>query len=373
MLALGGALAVHSAINLSKASGFIIRAAGMKGRWAGYLGSFRTHSVTTRDIAIPTRWGLIRARVYVPEGGSSRASLLTPGVHALGMEEPRLVKLAHDLSAGGMTVITPELPDLLEYRITPRLTDLIEDAVMWSIAQPGIARDGKIGIMGISFAGGLSMVAAGRPAIRDHVAFVLSFGGHGDFKRVLRYLCTGLQADGVIRPPHDYGVVLILLNIVDRLVPVEQIDPLREAIRRFLWASHVDMMDKPKAQQIFEHAREMEKSLPEPARGLMHAVNTRDVAALGPRLSPRLVGFGDEPALSPERSPAPLCPVYLLHGAGDNVIPAIESSSLARHLDDGAKVHLLITPLITHAEMDRRKSALDVWRLVRFWERLFSE
>ena len=47
--------------------------------------------------------------------------------------------------------------------------------------------------MGISFAGGLSMVAAGRPAIRDRLAFVFSFGGHGDLPRVLRYLCTGLE------------------------------------------------------------------------------------------------------------------------------------------------------------------------------------
>ena len=29
-----------------------------------------------------------------------------------GIDEPRLVKLARDLSAGGLTVLTPELPDL---------------------------------------------------------------------------------------------------------------------------------------------------------------------------------------------------------------------------------------------------------------------
>ena len=51
-------------------------------------------------------------------------------------------------------------------------------------------------MMGISFAGGLSIVAAGRPALRDHVAVVLSLGGHGDLPRTLRYLCTGIQADG---------------------------------------------------------------------------------------------------------------------------------------------------------------------------------
>ena len=71
-------------------------------------------------------------------------------------------------------------------------------------------------MMGISFAGGLSIVAAGRPALRDRVAVVLSLGGHGDLPRTLRYLCTGIQPDGERLPPHDYGVVIILLGVADR-------------------------------------------------------------------------------------------------------------------------------------------------------------
>jgi pimeloyl-ACP methyl ester carboxylesterase len=189
----------------------------------------------------------------------------------------------------------------------------------------------------------------------------------------LRFLCTGVQADGSARRPHDYGVVIIALNIAESLVPAGQVEPLRQAIRRFLWASHVDIEDHNKAQTIFAQAQALEIALPEPARNIMHEINTRDVGALGPLLLPKLAGFGDNPALSPEKSPPPACPVYLLHGAGDNVIPAVESSFLAQHYRDQATVHLLITPLITHAEMDQRGSALDVWRLVRFWQLLFRE
>ena len=39
----------------------------------------------------------------------------------------------------------------------------------------------------------------------------------------------------------------------------------------------------------------------------------------------------------------------------------------------GLEVHLLETPLITHAEVDRRSTAMDVWRLVRFWTELLEE
>ena len=66
--------------------------------------------------------------------------------------------------------------------------------------------------------------------------------------------------------------------------------------------------------------------------------------------------------------------MYLLHGADDNVVPAIESTLLARELRaKGVDVHLLETPLITHAEVDRRSTPMDVWRLVRFWTELLEE
>ncbi len=114
--------------------------------------------------------------------------------------------------SGGTPVVTAEVPDLLRYRITPALTDAIEDAAAWTADQPALASDGKVGVFGISFAGGLSIAAAGRPRVRDRVAYVLSFGGHGNLGRVVRYLCTGQQPDGAYRKPHDYGVVVALMQ-----------------------------------------------------------------------------------------------------------------------------------------------------------------
>jgi len=79
-------------------------------------------------------------------------------------------------------------------------------------------------------------------------------------------------------------------------------------------------------------------------------------------------------ALSPSRSSPPSCPVFLLHGADDNVIPAIESVLLARELRSrGVVVHQLATPLITHAEVDRSAAASAFWNLVKFWGDLLAE
>lgn len=351
---------------------FVVRAAGLQGAWAQGLAGWQAQPFTVSELELPSRHGPVRARLYRPQQPRGRTVLLTPGVHADGVAELRLVKLAGDLAAGGLTVVTPELPDLLRYQITPRLPDMLEDAATWVVAQPSLAPDGRVGFIGISFAGGLSVVAAGRPALHDKVAFTLSFGGHGDLPRVLRYLCTGIQPGGQRRPPHDYGVVVVLLNVADRLVPPEQVEPLRRGILTFLRASHEAMVDAHKAEATFARARAMQAELPEPAATLLGYVSSRNVEALGPLLLPYVEGYAASPSLSPERSPPPSSPVLLLHGEGDNVIPAVESSLLARHLEPHTRVHLLITPLITHAEMDREVGLADLWRMVAFWSRVLE-
>jgi dienelactone hydrolase len=229
-------------------------------------------------------------------------------------------------------------------------------------------------MLGISFGGGLSIVAAGRPSIRDRVAFVMAFGGHADLPRTLRFLCTGVQPDGTTRAPHDYGLAIVLLNAADRAVPPAQVAPLRAAIHSYLEASRLDMVDKAAAAREFERAKSLATSLEEPSRTYMGYVNARDVVRLGPVLLQAMGTLGSEPALSPARSPVPAAPVYLLHGTDDNVVPAIESTLLGRELEkEKHPVHVLLTPLITHAEVDRRSTAEAVWQLIDFWARLLDE
>jgi len=171
----------------------------------------------------------------------------------------------------------------------------------------------------------------------------------------------------VKRPPHDYGVAVILLGIADRLVPADQAEPLRAAVRRFLWASHLDRVDKPQADREFAALRDLATQLPEPSATLVGYVNDRDVAHLGARLLPYVGAYGDAPALSPSKSPKPSAPVFLLHGTDDNVIPAIESERLADDLRGYAPVRLLLTDLISHTEADRPVHVGDLMKLAAFW------
>ena len=218
---------------------------------------------------------------------------------------------------------------------------------------------------GISFAGGLSVVAAGRPSLAGRLAFVFSFGGHANFQRVRPLPLLGRpsrrrRASTIRRrvpPPHDYGVAIVALDLAEQLVPGDQVEPLKTGI-----------LSVP--PRVAPGAVRPEEGRAGVRGGARDGGDDRragpDVPApgqragrrptLGPKLLPHVANLGDDPALSPDRSPAPDAPVFLLHGAEDNVVPALETLRLARHLEARTTVRVLLTPLISHAEVDRPAS-----------------
>ena len=370
----------------SRAAAVFVRMAHLEGRVTNAL-RWEREEVTIEMTTIGSRHGDLRTRLFIP-AHIRRAVTLVAGVNMLGIEEPRLYGLAYELASVGVAVVTPDTPDLKRFDITPRTTDMIEDSALWLSRQRRLTRDGRIGMVGISFSGSLSIVAAGRPALRDRVDFVFSFGGHGDFPRELRFLYSGkepaLPTSGgsgggqpagreAYRRPHDYGVVIILLDLADRVVPAGQVGPLREAILTYLLAGHYELIDKRLAKVTFDDALRLAEALPEPARTYMRQVNDRDVAALGQLVAPLLASLGGDPALSPERSAPPVCPIYLLHGTDDTVIPSIETLWLERYLKGKVPVRALLSGLITHAELDRQQDVREVWKLVDFFAELLRQ
>jgi dienelactone hydrolase len=365
---------------------FVIRAAEMQGT-PRRVADLDTTTVSAREISIPTRRGPMRARLYEPSGRHTRAALLTSGLHASGIDEPRLVRLAQQIAASHVAVVTPDIPELSRFEIAPAITDAIEDAGGWLASDPTLAPDRTAALMGISFSGGLSIIAAGRPSLANRVTYVFSLGGHDDLTRVLRYLCTGHEPRPVpnvqlgsattdttfVLPPHDYGVAVILLSVADRVVPSAQVERLRVGVRQYLWASALDGgVDKGRAPAEFERVRQTARALPEPSATLLRYVLARDVVHLGARLLPLIGSHGSADALSVSKSPKPLAPVFLLHGLADNVVPAVESEYLAEDLRGHAPVRLLLSGLISHAETDRPMHLGDVLQLAGFWGDLLS-
>ncbi|WP_157899543.1 hypothetical protein [Luteitalea pratensis] len=371
-LVLGGWIALSQS-RYGRAMSLLVRMGKVGGPLGRHVGAWQTTTVDRVMLSFTARHGARVARLYRPERVRTRPVLLSGGVHALGIDEPRLIAFAETLATSGTPVITPAFPDLKEYLVTPRLTDDIEDAALAMLAAPEVPphRDGRIGLLGISFAGGLSVIAAGRPSLRNRVAFVFSVGGHARLPGVMATLCAGRQSDGSIHKPHEYGAVILLTNMAEDVVPGAQVAPLRQAVHQFLHASHVDMFDKAQAAIDFQKARDLEAGLPPEARSFMHMVNERDALGLGARLLPFLDRWGQEAALSPVMSPAPSAPVFVMHAQGDDVIPDSEATALGDYLrSQGTPVRVHVTSLMSHAEVARAPTPAELVALVRMWAEL---
>lgn len=350
---------------------FLMDLAGYRGA-ARALVPIRPAPFTTHDTTFATRHDLVTARVYIPAARAAHTVVVFPGIHGGGVDEPRLALFCGRLASTGLRVVCAPLPELREFLITGDSTDEIEDITSAVAADPAMAPTGRVGLVGVSFGGGLALVAAGRPRLHGKLDVVVSVGGYGDLPRALRFLCTGALPDGTYRAPHDYGLAVIALGAVSRLVPDDQRPALARGIRTYLEASLDDSATHERANVLIADARRQDAALPEPSRDILAAILDRRVADVGHLLLPLIDDLASDPALSPERSPVTDAPVFLIHGEDDNVIPSTETPLVAADLQrrGHAPVSWLLTPLLAHADLGGRASPRDAWRLLDFWRRV---
>jgi pimeloyl-ACP methyl ester carboxylesterase len=356
-----------------RAAAFILDIAGVDDMRRSLL-PVQVYRVQTEDMSIATRHGAVPARLYRPELRGAPLAVVFPGVHGGGVDEARLVRLCGRLASTGVTVLCAPLPELRRFVVTRTSTDQIEDVTLWATGAPRLSANGRATLVGVSFAGGLVLVAAGRQSLDGRLDLVLSLGGYGDLPRTLRYLCTGELPDGTERTPHEYSLAVVALAGVQKLVPRAQADGLERGIRTYLEASLDRTPDRRDALRLVAAARAQAAALDEPARGVLTAVIDRNRRAIGRLMLPWIEELAADPALSPERSRAARSPVFLLHGLDDNVIPSSETPLVAEYLrrQRAAPVRALLTPLISHVGVVAAPSPMEAWTLVRFWREVFA-
>src|SRR5688572_4679464 len=120
VLVVGAGVAWAAAPYVS-ALALIVDISGREVTWRRWL-PVRVLPVDHEDIAVPTRHGPVTGRLYRPRVArpSLRTVLVVPGLHAEGVEEPRLDRLSTRLAGTGTTVLSLPLPDLRRFMLTPR-------------------------------------------------------------------------------------------------------------------------------------------------------------------------------------------------------------------------------------------------------------
>jgi pimeloyl-ACP methyl ester carboxylesterase len=342
-----------------------VRAASLLVRLAdpaahGLIAGAGRHDFDERDTTLAGT----RARIYMPVGVADPPGLvLVHGVHWKGIDEPRLKGFARTLAASGVAVVTPEIRELCDYRIEPASIHTIgESARAFSEQLGGV----KVGVMGLSFAGGLSLIAASDPRYETAFGFVVAVGAHDDLGRVLRFFVTdeALRPDGTTLRvhAHDYGTVVLEYSHVEDFFPPADVDAARDTLRLVL---HED----------FDAAREKAKALSPSAAEKMQHVLSHDTAALAPeltaeidRLTPRFAAVSPAAHLGHLRVPA-----FVLHGTTDRLIPPSESEWLAHDVPRGMLRDALVTGAIEHVGLERDTSLADRLSLVHFLGEVLEE
>ncbi|HEX7157491.1 MAG TPA: CocE/NonD family hydrolase, partial [Edaphobacter sp.] len=319
--------------------------------------------VLAKEVSFTVDGRIIRARSYSSARHSNAPALIVlHGVHHLGMDEPRLMGFAEAMASCGLRVLTPELPGIKDYHVDNESVKVIGESARWFAAQTG----GPVGVMGLSFSGGLALVAAANPEYRQSFKFVFAVGSQDAMEHVSEYYLTGreVRPDGTVEllPAHEYGPLVLEYEHLADYVPAGDIAAVQAVLREHLY--------EDKTAESLARAKLNSRQAAEATR-LMDSTS----AETRTRLAAANLKYAEEMrVLSPRgRLKEVTIPVFLLHGEADNIIPSAETLWMANELPGTSLRAMLISPVLSHLDMDRAQpGAIDQWRLLHFFAQVMQ-
>ena len=309
--------------------------------------------ISRRAVAIPAEKPGDRELAswfYLPPGGKPRVAwLVTPGLHFNGPDDPRLDRLCRILASSGAAVLAPSLPDHRALRVTPRSPGDLERAFDALVAQPELPRATRPAVFAISFGSLPALRLAAGERCRDRVRELVLFGGYADFTETIRYALTGLVEGKQIGRPDPLNKPVVFMNALDGIpdAPADR-EPLMAAWHSFCvqtWGR-----EEMKQGGWRDVAERLSASLSDTHRPLFRLGVGLDegTQAAGEAALARL----DTAFCDPSRGGLEgiRCPVHIVHGASDDVIPANQARKIAASLPAHVPVAVHLTGLYGHAD-----------------------
>jgi pimeloyl-ACP methyl ester carboxylesterase len=321
-------------------------------RWLGPWADDGGHpaGVRRRTVPVPPRASGDRpfeAWLYAPARRRPiGAYLIAPGLHYAGPADPRMDRFCRVLAAAGIVVLAPFLPDYTALRVRPEAVSDLDRAFDALRALPETP-PGRPGIFSISFGSLLALRLAASPARAEQVGAAVIFGGYADWEATVHFCLTG-EIDGRPHGRRDpLNQPVVFMNLIDALpgAPAEPA-PLLAAWRAYVEATW-GRQEMKEGGRHAEVARAMAANVPETLRPLFligcgaepggHALCAAALAQAAPAfLDPR-------PHLGDLR-----CPVHVIHGVDDDVIPYPQAHALAAALPPHVPRSVHVTGMYGH-------------------------
>ena len=273
------------------------------------------------------------------------ALLFVNGATPEGRMHPEVQNLARGLARAGYLVVVPDLPGLRNGEITEETVSSTLEAAR-ATANLSDARDGRVGLIGVSTGATLALVTAENPDMRDRISAVVGIAPYTDIRTVLNIATTGYYWDG------------------KRYVPYEADPFLSYVVARSLVANVPCETDR---EELRSELKDINRLDPNPLAGLRARPTTGDLCPEAQRIVKLLANEDPErfdelymelptkvreglDKLSPLAAGEHIvAPVELASAPHDNYFPASESSALASIVPNG---QVTITNALDHAEPD---------------------
>ena len=293
---------------------------------------------------------------YGPAGWSDATEphqvvVVVPGATPSGRRDRRVVGLSEAIARAGRVVVVPEL-EVYDETLVPTDIDRIGRVVR------ALAPDhGPVVLLGVSFGGSLSLVAAADPAVGANVSLVATFGAYADLGGVVQAATTGVSLVDGERFPWDG-------------------DPRAAAVVRDQVLGLLEAGQQAAVAKALEGEVDPE-NLHDELRAV-HDLLANDDPARTPQLLDRTPdAVGDRIAqVSPVHAGAALeVPVLALHAIDDPVIPYGELARLGSVYPQADRVTLTT---FDHVGVDDRAdpgwwvTIQDLWKATAFVSRILT-
>jgi len=276
----------------------------------------------------PYATGRVEASLFHARGsGQHGAIILLLGAGDLPRSD-LAVHFAEALARLGVVTLVPESSGMLAERLTFDEVDAIRTSVDLLRGLPEVDPQ-RVGLVGLSASGGLSIVAAGQPDLRDRVRFVNSFGSYAD--------ATSLLLD-------------VLSRSIDVRGEIRAWQPQPRTIEVVANALGDAGVDKAHQQAMLG--------------GMTRAQAQQTIAAMPTGVGRSLAQVSPSAYLGQVHAH-----LYLMHDVDDSFIPFTESRDLVARAPDGVVERYTEFSIFAHVIPDRpvpwQTFLPDLWRL--FW------
>lgn len=279
------------------------------------------------------------------------ALILNIGISSYGENHVILNHLAKAIALLGYHAFIPSFYEMKDCWIRKESVEHMEHAI-FAISNLDYVNSNQIGIIGLCFGGGLSLLAVKNSEVNKKIKFALVLGTYSDLESSLRFSFTGkfkVHNKTKYITPHSNSKIVFLYNFLEKLNLIKNIAKTRKVLGNFL---------KDRTMLAFENMRYLEPADRKLILSLYRSSETDDICYK--MIISNVKELSD--TLSPKHIKDNLrIPIFIIHGIYDDMIDYGQGINLAESLYSSGGVYLHLSDILFNKKVSHFLSNPVKW------------